>query len=275
MGFNLVRAEVSYPQSALHDRPIPSRQPRSRLGCRDRRRPAYQRVKPGGLDRKEAEMKKMLMALVAAGSVAASAGISRAQPGYPGMPGQGMPGQGMPGQGMPGMSPYGAGGQVMSPYGAGGQGMSPYGMPGQGMPPMPQFGPGPGGPGGPGMGAPGMQQYGPGGPGMGMPPLGGPAGPTNDRYGANPAIKRLFRANEQGPARPGLFSSSKKEGSCESCDKPKHFTHVHAWFKDMLNGHPAGTRQYQPEQAQQGTLAFPNHPFVRSPRDYFMFGQEK
>jgi hypothetical protein len=23
---------------------------------------------------------------------------------------------------------------------------------------------------------------------------------------------------------------------------------------------------------QQGTLAFPHHPFVRSPRDYFMWG---
>ena len=38
----------------------------------------------------------------------------------------------------------------------------------------------------------------------------------------------------------------------------------------VAGGYPAAAAGYG--QVQQGTLAFPHHPFVRSPRDFFMWG---
>jgi hypothetical protein len=195
----------------------------------------------------EVNMKPMLMALAAAAGLAAATSSAQAQgfPAQPGMPGQMPPGFG---GGMTGGPQYG---QV--PPGYCGPG---YGGPGPGG--MPQYGPVPPGYGG---GMPGD------GPGMGIgqggvPPLGGPPVNGADRYGALPAVKRLFRSNDAG-------GSSSRAG-CNSCGGAKQGK-VFTWFKDCLNGHPLGTLPPPPEQIQQGTLVFPNHPYIRSPRDYFMY----
>lgn len=94
-------------------------------------------------------------------------------------------------------------------------------------------------------------------PGGAMPQVGGPntligmGEPANgyapDPYGVHPRIKRMF----------GLGSYSKKGyGQQGPAYNP--------------NGYPPGA--YGPAQ---GTLVFPNHPFVRSPRDYFMLELNK
>lgn len=91
-------------------------------------------------------------------------------------------------------------------------------------------------------------QPGPGGSGLGQ--IGGPgtllgagdvSGRAPDRYGWNPAFKRFFRLGGTG---------------CKGCG----------------DAGPVGGPAYNPAAAapMQGTLVFPHHTFVRSPRDYFM-----
>jgi hypothetical protein len=61
-------------------------------------------------------------------------------------------------------------------------------------------------------------------------------GPSNDDvYGCHPLLRKLF--------------FWKKDTKCKDC----------------------APRTAPPPPAQQGTLVFPHHPFVRSPRDYFMW----
>lgn len=91
-----------------------------------------------------------------------------------------------------------------------------------------------------------------------MPQLGGPNtvlgmgdpynGATADPYGLHPRLKRLFRIGGS-PSQMGYG----QQGPAYS-----------------PNGFPPGA--YGPAQ---GTLVFPNHPFVRSPRDYFMLELNK
>ena len=92
-----------------------------------------------------------------------------------------------------------------------------------------------------------------------MPQLGGPntllgmSAPYNgvapDPYGLHPRLKRLFRIS-------GPSYSQMGYGQQGPAYNP--------------NGYPPGA--YGPAQ---GTLVFPNHPFVRSPRDYFMLELNK
>jgi len=96
-----------------------------------------------------------------------------------------------------------------------------------------------------------------------MPQIGGPNtllgmgdpynGVAPDRYGLHPRIKRLFRI---GPNTPNNVP-------------PSYYYPMMGYNQGgpayNPNGYPPGA--YGPAQ---GTLVFPNHPFVRSPRDYFM-----
>ncbi|MDY3560352.1 hypothetical protein R5W23_001586 [Gemmata sp. JC673] len=91
------------------------------------------------------------------------------------------------------------------------------------------------------------------------PQLGGPntvlgmGGPSNgvspDPYGMHPRLKRLFRIGGSSHAQMGYGQSGPAYNP---------------------NGFPPGA--YGPAQ---GTLVFPNHPFVRSPRDFFMLEQNR
>jgi hypothetical protein len=73
-------------------------------------------------------------------------------------------------------------------------------------------------------------------------------GVAPDPYGLNPRLKRLFRLG--GTAKSQYYPKMGYTQSGPAYDP---------------TGYPPGA--YGPAQ---GTLAFPHHPFVRSPRDFFM-----
>jgi hypothetical protein len=100
-----------------------------------------------------------------------------------------------------------------------------------------------------------------------LPQLGGPntllgMGGGNgqpDPYGLHPRLKKMFRMGsrtEPGPVPPSYFYPMMGYNQGGPAYNP--------------TGYPNGA--YGPAQ---GTLAFPNHPFVRSPRDYFMVDVNK
>ena len=74
-----------------------------------------------------------------------------------------------------------------------------------------------------------------------------------DRYGLLPGLRNLFH-----------FKSKSKSGSCNdgNCGKA-------GCNPGYAAGPGAGMAEYPP--VMQGTLVFPHHPFVRSPRDFFMY----
>lgn len=77
--------------------------------------------------------------------------------------------------------------------------------------------------------------------GYGAPGERGPGG----MYGLNPGLRKAFRTGA---------------GGCGTC------------------GVPGGYGYYGPYQqppVMQGTLVFPNHPYMRSPRDFFMYEPNK
>ena len=79
-------------------------------------------------------------------------------------------------------------------------------------------------------------------------------GVAPDKYGLHPRLKRIFRLStprEPATVPPSYYYPQMGYGQNGPAYNP--------------NGYPPGA--YGPTQ---GTLAFPNHPFVRSPRDYFM-----
>lgn len=90
-------------------------------------------------------------------------------------------------------------------------------------------------------------------------------GHAPDPYGVHPALRRSLRLND----------------SCNTCGHRGLFGHKdggglfgHGGFGHGGLGHGGGGGygygpQYPP--VMQGTLVFPNHPFVRSPRDFFMY----
>ena len=73
----------------------------------------------------------------------------------------------------------------------------------------------------------------------------------------SPEMEAQKRAYGWNPGLRSLFTSSK---SCDSCNGKKNKTGFFNKSKVMTS----------PETAQSGTLVFPNHQFVRSPRDFFM-----
>lgn len=103
--------------------------------------------------------------------------------------------------------------------------------------------------------APGMMPYGPA--HAGPPP--GEGGVIQKQYGLHPGLKRLMphRLGCHGGCGGGICSRlGAKLGACFGGHIAKH----------AGDGPP-------PSGVAGGTLAFPNHPFVRSPRDFFMLDQ--
>jgi hypothetical protein len=96
-----------------------------------------------------------------------------------------------------------------------------------------------------------------------MPPGYGPPAAANGGgigYGWNPIVKKLLWWK-------------KDKGDCESCASGscgKHGKGSAMGFPGA--GVPGIPQPGQPGMGMPGTLVFPNHPFVRSPRDYFMTG---
>ncbi|MBY0461385.1 MAG: hypothetical protein K2V38_29055, partial [Gemmataceae bacterium] len=93
-----------------------------------------------------------------------------------------------------------------------------------------------------------------------MPVIGGPntllgaGGPYNgvspDPYGLNPRLRRMFRLGSSGPSPSSYYPQMGYTQSGPAYNP---------------TGYPPGA--YGPAQ---GTLAFPHHPYTRSPRDFFM-----
>ena len=117
-----------------------------------------------------------------------------------------------------------------------------------------------GGPGAAPAGGGGMAQL----PQMGGPNtlmgLGDPAnGAAPDKYGLHPRLKRLFRLS--GPGQPAQVP-------------PSYYYPQMGYGQNGPAYNPTG---FPPGSAApaQGTLAFPHHPFVRSPRDFFMIDVNK
>lgn len=88
-----------------------------------------------------------------------------------------------------------------------------------------------------------------------------------DRYGLMPGLRRAFRLDNGGGCdtcgtggKPGLFS---KGGGCADGNCGNGHGHGGGY------GYGYGYPQYPPPM--QGTLVFPQHQFVRSPRDFFMY----
>ncbi|MBN9117753.1 MAG: hypothetical protein J0I06_01040 [Planctomycetes bacterium] len=108
-----------------------------------------------------------------------------------------------------------------------------------------------GGPAAPGHGAAPVPQIG------GPNTLLGPSEPFNgvapDPYGLHPRLKKLFRLN----------------GAPKSQYYPQ-MGYTQSGPAYNPTGYPPGA--YGPAQ---GTLVFPHHPFVRSPRDFFMLDANK
>jgi hypothetical protein len=100
-----------------------------------------------------------------------------------------------------------------------------------------------------------------------MPQLGGPNtllgmgdpynGHAPDRYGLHPRIKRVFRLGGPQPQVPPSYYYP-----------PMGYNQNGPAYNPT--GYPPGS--YGPAQ---GTLVFPHHPFVRSPRDFFMLDLDK
>lgn len=79
----------------------------------------------------------------------------------------------------------------------------------------------------------------------------GTPGQPPAQYGLNPCLRKAFR----------LGSGY----GCASCGKGGYGGHMQGGYGGPSYG---GAPPYTP--VMQGTLVFPQHPFVRSPRDYFM-----
>lgn len=103
--------------------------------------------------------------------------------------------------------------------------------------------------------APGMMPYGPG--YAGAP--GGEGGTIQKQYGLHPGLKRLI------PHRIGC------RGGCGGGICGRLGAKLGAAWGGMIAKH-AGDGP-PPGGVNGGTLAFPNHPFVRGPRDFFMLDQ--
>ena len=84
----------------------------------------------------------------------------------------------------------------------------------------------------------------------------GQPGRAPDRYGLMPGLRKAFRVDGGGGC-----------SACNGCNTGMPMGH---------GGHGQGGGYGPPQYQQyppvnQGTLVFPNHQFVRSPRDFFMY----
>jgi len=107
---------------------------------------------------------------------------------------------------------------------------------------------------------------------------GAPTGRAPDRYGWNPILKRGFRLG--GPNVPPGGNPLNNPGNWAAggygqggpAYNPGGFPPQGGGYGPQGCGAP-GCGPQGPQQ--QGTLVFPNHTFVRSPRDYFMMDMNK
>ncbi len=104
--------------------------------------------------------------------------------------------------------------------------------------------------------------------GYSMPPPGSMSGPNtllgmgapsapNGQYGLAPSLRRAFRLGGSGCGNPGC-------GNCGGHSGGPSYGYG-------AGGNPPGYGVNYAQPTMQGTLVFPNHPFVRSPRDFFMY----
>lgn len=119
----------------------------------------------------------------------------------------------------------------------------------------------------------------PGAGGAGMAQLGGPGtiwgagdavGRAPDKYGWNPLFKRVFRLGGGHAGGPGPTGGNPLQNPANW--GPAGYGMGGPAYNP--GGFPPGPG-CGPGPMQQGTLVFPHHTFVRSPRDYFMLDVNK
>lgn len=105
--------------------------------------------------------------------------------------------------------------------------------------------------------------------------MGASNGRAPDRYGMMPGLRRVFRIGGEGcdtcvNPKHGLLSKMGLGGSggCSTCGNGRGGYGGHPGHGGN-GGYGYDYPQYPP--MMQGTLVFPNHQFVRSPRDFFMY----
>jgi hypothetical protein len=117
--------------------------------------------------------------------------------------------------------------------------------------------------------------------GYGYPAAGGPPGAPP---GAPPAtlVGTVMAPPDHAPDRYGMLPGLRKlftlDKGCSTC---KDCGGIHKGGRGGCGPHGCGPggpggpggfgHGYNPYAAQQGTLVFPHHPYVRSPRDFFMY----
>ena len=87
----------------------------------------------------------------------------------------------------------------------------------------------------------------------------GAAGKPTERYGLLPSLRKTFRIGGAGCDKPGCGPQGCGNGTCGRAGCAK--CAANAGYGPMA-GYPP---------VMQGTLAFPMNPYVRSPRDFFMY----
>jgi hypothetical protein len=96
-----------------------------------------------------------------------------------------------------------------------------------------------------------------------------PAGQAPDCYGWTPSVKRFFHKFKRGcgPTHGGLGGKHGGHGGMGGMGGGPDWAAM---------GYGLGGPAYNPNgPMMQGTLVFPHHPFVRSPRDFFMYDLNK
>jgi hypothetical protein len=106
------------------------------------------------------------------------------------------------------------------------------------------------------------------------------SGRAPDRYGLIPGLRKAFRIGGEGCescSKPGIFSKGGLSGGCANGNCGPF--QGHGGFgghggNGGYGGHGGGGYGYDQPQyppINQGTLVYPNHQFIRSPRDFFMY----
>ncbi|MCE9566023.1 MAG: hypothetical protein K8U57_28715 [Planctomycetes bacterium] len=103
---------------------------------------------------------------------------------------------------------------------------------------------------------------------------GAPTGRAPDRYGWNPIFKKCFRlGGSGGPAGPQGGNPLNYPGNWAAGGYGQNGPAYNPGGFPPQGG--CGPQGCGPQGPAQGTLVFPNHSFVRSPRDYFMMDMNK
>ena len=103
-----------------------------------------------------------------------------------------------------------------------------------------------------------------------------PYGPAPGQYAPAPygPAPGQYAPAPYGPGGPVVASS---QPGCSTCGSGEAVTSKHGGFHPFLRkffgigGGPAERQTLPTAQPGQGQLAFPQNPFIRSPRDFFMY----